>query len=188
MALPRYFKRHSDEPRADEYDSWGTFDLYFEFDVEGHPRRQVEQYQNGIVVKYDRSHAVDQYGGLSDSADLSNAWEFEISDDEFERVWALEALNYPAEGRTGRTATDELITLMERFVSGEAISLADAQRLEGVILESAPAFPELEDLADDLAQYQPGGGDYLYDFEQMKPRVARQLAALRAAVLVGQLR
>jgi hypothetical protein len=77
-------------------------------------------------------------------------------------------------------ATEELITLMEQFVSGEAISLADAKRLEGLLLESAPALPELEDLADDLAAYQPGGGDHLYDFEQMKPRVAHHLAALRA--------
>jgi hypothetical protein len=99
MALPRYFKRHCDQPRADEYDSWGTFDLYFEFDAEGAPLRQVEHYQNGIVVKYDRNHAVDEYGGLSEPADLSDVWEFEISDDDFEKVWALEALNQPAKGR-----------------------------------------------------------------------------------------
>jgi hypothetical protein len=77
-------------------------------------------------------------------------------------------------------ATDDLITLMERFVSGDAISLADAKRLEGRLLEAVSEVPELEDLADDLAQYQPGGGDYLYDFERMKPRVAHHLAALRA--------
>ena len=77
-------------------------------------------------------------------------------------------------------AIDELIKLMERFVSGEAISLADAKKLEGLLLEAAPSLPELEDLADDLAQYQPGGGDHLYDFDQMKPRVAHHLAALRA--------
>ena len=51
---------------------------------------------------------------------------------------------------------DDLITLMERFVSGDAISLADARELEGLLLECTPEHPEFEDLADDLAQYQPG--------------------------------
>jgi hypothetical protein len=77
-------------------------------------------------------------------------------------------------------STDGLITMMERFVSGEANSLEDARKLEAMLLEAAEAFPELEDLADELAQYRPGGGDFLYDFQQMKPRVAHQLALLRA--------
>lgn len=75
---------------------------------------------------------------------------------------------------------DALITLMEQFVSGEAISVRDANRLEGLILEVVPEFPELEHLADDLAQYRPEGGDYLYDLAFMKSRVAFHLAALRA--------
>jgi len=77
-------------------------------------------------------------------------------------------------------AIDDLMTLMERFVSGEAIALADANRLESLLLEWTSEVPELEDLADDLANYRPGGGDYLYDFDQMKPRVAHFLASLRA--------
>jgi len=79
-------------------------------------------------------------------------------------------------------AIDDLITLMERFISGDAISVADANRLEGLLLELAPEFPELEDLTDDLAQYRPEGGDYLHDFEWMKARVAYQLATLRAGL------
>jgi hypothetical protein len=83
-------------------------------------------------------------------------------------------------GRTGFMAIDELITLMERFVSGEAISVAAANRLEGLLLESMSEHPELEDLAGELAQYRPEGGDYLHDFDWMKPRVAHHLGALRA--------
>ena len=77
-------------------------------------------------------------------------------------------------------AISELITLMERFVSGDAISVAAANRLEGLLLELVPEHPEFEELADELAQYRPEGGDYLHDFEWMKPRVAHHLAALRA--------
>jgi hypothetical protein len=75
---------------------------------------------------------------------------------------------------------DDLATLMERFASGEAISLQDARKLEGGLLEWAPEYPDLEDLADELAQYSPGGGDLLFDEVRMKPRVAHHLAMLRA--------
>jgi hypothetical protein len=74
---------------------------------------------------------------------------------------------------------DELITLMEKFVSGEAISVDDAGKLEGALLEWVEAHPELEDLADELAQYQPGGGGFLHDYSRMKPRVAYHLRVLR---------
>jgi len=89
-------------------------------------------------------------------------------------------LNGTIVGQTKAMPIDDLISLMERFISGEAISVRDANRLEGLLLELAPTFPELEDLADDLAQYRPGGGDYLHDFEYMKPRVAYHLDTLRA--------
>ena len=74
---------------------------------------------------------------------------------------------------------EHLIALMESFVSGEAISVNDANKLEGALLECSPERPELEDLADDLAQYRPGGGDFLYNYVQMKPKVAYFLRVLR---------
>lgn len=102
MGPPRYFKRRCDEPRRDEFDAWGTSDWYFEFDDEGNPLRQVEQYQNGIVVKYDTTHVEDKYGGLSERfLDITNFWEFEISTQEFETAWKLRAQNYPAPGVLG---------------------------------------------------------------------------------------
>jgi len=75
---------------------------------------------------------------------------------------------------------DDLIALMEGFVSGDAISLADAEKLEGLLREWAPEHPELEDLADDLAQYRPTSFPFLHDYSYMKPRVAHRLAVLRA--------
>jgi hypothetical protein len=79
-------------------------------------------------------------------------------------------------------AIDDLMTLMQRFVSGDAISVADANRLEGLLVELSAERPELEGLADDLAQYRLEGGDHLYDFAWMKPRVAYHLAILRAGL------
>jgi hypothetical protein len=75
---------------------------------------------------------------------------------------------------------DDLIALMERFVSGDAISLGDAGRLESALLEQAESEPGLEDLADDFAQYAPGRGELLLDFSQMRPRVAHHLHTLKA--------
>jgi hypothetical protein len=69
---------------------------------------------------------------------------------------------------------------MESFVSGDAVSLEDARVLEGALLHWIAEYPELEELADDLAQYQPGGGDFLFDYARMKPRVAYHLGVLRA--------
>jgi hypothetical protein len=90
--VPRYFRRAVADPRADEFDAWGTCETFFEFDQKGQCLRQVERYQNGFVLKYDATHQQDEYGGISDpSDDLTD--EFEISVEQFERVWLEDALN-----------------------------------------------------------------------------------------------
>jgi len=75
---------------------------------------------------------------------------------------------------------DDLLTLMQRFVSGEAMALEDARTLEGALLQRVPDYPELEELADDFAWYRPEGGNFLLDHARMKLRVAYHLDALRA--------
>ncbi|HKO54042.1 MAG TPA: DUF5071 domain-containing protein [Polyangiaceae bacterium] len=75
---------------------------------------------------------------------------------------------------------DDLLTLMQRFVSGEAMALDDAKALEGELLQRVPDYPELEELADDFAWYRPEGGEFLFDHARMKLRVAHHLDALRA--------
>ncbi|HEY7373672.1 MAG TPA: hypothetical protein VIF57_16035 [Polyangia bacterium] len=57
---------------------------------------------------------------------------------------------------------DELVGLMDAFVRGDAISLRDANRLESALLEFVPEHPELDELADDLAAYEPYGGEGLF--------------------------
>ena len=56
---------------------------------------------------------------------------------------------------------------MERFLSGQDLSMDAAGRL-GVALDKA--FPEddrVQDLVLALAMYRPGGGEYLYNEEQI---------------------
>jgi hypothetical protein len=79
-------------------------------------------------------------------------------------------------------ALDELFKLMDKFVRGEEISVQAANSLESAILDCLPEHPDLEDLADELAQYSPTGGDFLFDYAQMRPRVAHCLEVLRARV------
>ena len=86
----RYFKRRWDEPRGDQFDSWGLSIWYFEVDADGYPLRQIEVYENGPTLKYDASHIEDEYGALGDQPlDLSEFSAFEISQEEFVVAWSF---------------------------------------------------------------------------------------------------
>ncbi|MFC0518772.1 DUF6881 domain-containing protein [Mucilaginibacter angelicae] len=85
----KYYKRNWDELRGDEFDFWGTSTWYFECDEDDYVLRQMEIYANGNVLKYDESYQEDKYGGLAEGPlDSEEFAEFEITKDEFERVWA----------------------------------------------------------------------------------------------------
>ena len=70
-------------------------------------------------------------------------------------------------------ATIELETLLNRFVEGDDTSLAAANRLEVLLSDMYPANEVVADRVGDLAQYRPGGGDYLLDAAEMQSRLAR---------------
>ena len=83
-----YFKRNWNETRGDEFDSWGKSIWYFETDKSGLPTKQIEVYQNGKVLKYDQTKLEDEFGGLGDQElDLIEFSEFQITKEEFEKVW-----------------------------------------------------------------------------------------------------
>lgn len=87
----RFFKRPWEESRGDEYDSWGTSTWYFEIGDDSYVSRQVEIFENGVVLRYDEAHVEDIYGGLGEGArDLEGEGflPFEIGQAEFEQVWA----------------------------------------------------------------------------------------------------
>ena len=84
----RYFRRAWDESRGDEYDAWGTSTWYFEVGDDGYPLRQIEVYEHGVVLKYDRSLPDDVFGGLGNQAlDLDEFRAFEISAEVFDAAW-----------------------------------------------------------------------------------------------------
>jgi hypothetical protein len=83
----RYFRRHWDQSPY-EHDDWGGSIWFFEVDDEGWPVRQIEVYENGPVLKYDRDHLDDEYGGLGDQPlDFAEFAQFEIASDVFEAAW-----------------------------------------------------------------------------------------------------
>lgn len=84
----RYFKRKWNETRGDQYDNWGTSTFFIETDDSGFPSRQIEKYENGIVLKYGDKKTEDEFGMLGDQdLDLEEFSEFEISKTDFESEW-----------------------------------------------------------------------------------------------------
>ncbi len=88
MTPYRYFKRNWDEPRGDQYATWGTSVWYFELDPDGYATRQVEEYASGVLLKYSETRKDDKYGFLTDQPiDVDDEdWEC-IASEEFETVW-----------------------------------------------------------------------------------------------------
>jgi len=84
----RYFKRRWGERRGDRFDDWGHSWWYFETDADGNVVRQIERYDGGTVLRYDKSHPEDEFGRLSEAVlDLEEFSEFEISVEEFDEAW-----------------------------------------------------------------------------------------------------
>ncbi len=84
----RYFKRHWNETRGDQYESWGKSVWFLETDKTGEVLRQIEIYKNGKVLKYDRQNIEDKFGGLADQKlDLNEFEQYSIEQEEFESKW-----------------------------------------------------------------------------------------------------
>ncbi len=61
----------------------------------------------------------------------------------------------------------ELIELIDKFVSREDVSLEAANYIECAIDQSFPDDDYVQDIVGVLASYVPGGGEYLYNEEQV---------------------
>lgn len=73
---------------------------------------------------------------------------------------------------TDEQSLSRIQDLLEAFAIGPDRSLQAAREIEGAIAESLPAQHALQELAEDFAQYSPGGGDRLYSEAQLVPKVA----------------
>lgn len=92
-----YFRYQWNDTRGDEFNDWGISTYWFEMGNDGYVTRQMEVYENGIILKYDYSHTNDEYGFLADQP--LEPWEIEIIEipfEEFEHEWSkTKALNFP---------------------------------------------------------------------------------------------
>ncbi|WP_035374286.1 hypothetical protein [Pseudoduganella violaceinigra] len=84
----KHLKRHWNEGRGDEYESWGTSWWFFEVNVDGEVLKQAELYEVGRLLRYSAAHLEDEFGALAEaSIDMSDAEYTEISPEEFEAIW-----------------------------------------------------------------------------------------------------
>jgi hypothetical protein len=58
---------------------------------------------------------------------------------------------------------NEIIALIDRFLSGEETSLPLVNEIEGILVQNFTLEPWFDDALLALAQYRPGGGDHLYN-------------------------
>ena len=73
----------------------------------------------------------------------------------------------------------ELVTRIERFVDGTDISVEAAQAIEVGLDDAFPDNDWISERVLMLASYRPGGGDSLYDEEQMRAELVKVLERLR---------
>jgi len=87
----KYYRAEWNETRGDEYDNWGTSIWFLELDNENFPLRQIEVYQNGKRLKYDKVNFQDKFGMLGDQPldtdEINGMNEIEITLAEFESEW-----------------------------------------------------------------------------------------------------
>jgi len=99
--------------------AWGRFVRYIELGDDGFASRQVDAYENGFLVRYDREHWEDQFGTLADfrfgETWLKNWGEPHlILRTEFEHQWSQAALSPPFVSRTpSPTARAPWLSLFE---------------------------------------------------------------------------
>jgi hypothetical protein len=62
----RYHRSATQQPYPyKDAEGWGTFVRYIELGDDGYALRQVDEYENGYLSRYDRAHWDDQFGTLA---------------------------------------------------------------------------------------------------------------------------
>lgn len=67
---------------------------------------------------------------------------------------------------------NKLRLLIERFISGDDTSIASANAIEVTLDDQFPEDDFLQQTVEMLAMYRPEGGDFLFDTEAIKMRLA----------------
>lgn len=72
----------------------------------------------------------------------------------------------------------ELRILLESFKNGENQSLQIAQKIESIICSEYAEDHPLQELAEFLAQYRPGGEEFLYSKAEANQEISKWLKRL----------
>ena len=88
----RWFMRRWEESRGDKFSSWGSATYYFEVGPDGWPTRQIEVYDNGLILRYGPDHREDEFGQLGQAPlDEVEDWSpWAIAAQDFENAWATD--------------------------------------------------------------------------------------------------
>jgi hypothetical protein len=80
-----FYRRRWDEQRGDDHDDWGSAVYYF-WVQDGVVEQQVELYDSGVMLAYDRYHPEYKYGQLAAEPFDEHLWApFEIDIPEYQR-------------------------------------------------------------------------------------------------------
>jgi hypothetical protein len=77
---------------------------------------------------------------------------------------------------------NEIVRILEEIAQGASLEQAIARDLEEAILAAYPDADDddlFENVLHMLASYEPGGGDYLYNEDQIREECKRVLMRLR---------
>jgi hypothetical protein len=101
IAAVRYHVSPVQDPYSfKDSESWGTFVRYIELADDAFVLRQVDEFANGYLTRYDRIHWDDQFGSLADFR-FDELWISHwgqpvlITLSEFERKWTLAGSSPP---------------------------------------------------------------------------------------------
>jgi len=84
----KFYKREWDRKRDDNFSHWGKCTLLIQADPDGHLVSQIEMYEYGDNLLYNREHPRDQYGVLSDQLiDFDDFAPYEISESDFMQIF-----------------------------------------------------------------------------------------------------
>ena len=67
---------------------------------------------------------------------------------------------------------EKLLSLTHQFIEKTDFSLNAAKQIESLLLDYNSEGGIAEDLIDMLASYSPGGGEYLFDEDQIIPKLS----------------
>lgn len=134
----------------------------------------LKKLSEAMRAKFGNDELLDDFDAYwSDLADVKRKYEVVLA------KLSLK-LPYPASHCEDR-ASDKasLENLLDKFLSGEDRSLAAASSIELALSEGWPGNDEVQRVVEMLAAYRPGGGDFLFNEEQ----ITRALQQLKLIML-----